>query len=149
MFQHLYFSAKIWRKYIHRKLRWLAGHVNFRCIYFRLKMVVLQKHAEDNLNKIVNNYWNRVALDRNPWTWHKQCWRKKSDIPTSCNWFTVIQFRWNLLPPSSEFTMLTDPNKRLPVSLGRCNFLVAYYLYNSRLLAVHISTWRRQQQVSL
>jgi hypothetical protein len=23
----------------------------------------------DNLNKIVNNYWNRVALDGNPWTW--------------------------------------------------------------------------------
>jgi hypothetical protein len=23
----------------------------------------------DDLNKIVNNYWNRVALDGNPWTW--------------------------------------------------------------------------------
>jgi hypothetical protein len=22
-----------------------------------------------NLNKIVNSYWNSVALDRNPWAW--------------------------------------------------------------------------------
>jgi hypothetical protein len=38
------------------------------CIYFRFKMAVRQKHVADNLNKIVNNYWNRVALDGNPWT---------------------------------------------------------------------------------
>jgi hypothetical protein len=38
-------------------------------MYFRLKMVVRPKHVADNLNKIVNNYWNRVALDGNPWTW--------------------------------------------------------------------------------
>jgi hypothetical protein len=36
---------------------------------FRLKMVVQPKHVADNLNKIVNNYWNRVALDGNPLTW--------------------------------------------------------------------------------
>jgi hypothetical protein len=47
----------------------MASHVNFRCIYFHLKMVVRPKQAADNLNKIVNNYWNRVALDGNPWTW--------------------------------------------------------------------------------
>jgi hypothetical protein len=32
-------------------------------------MVVLPKHVVDNLNKIVNNYWNKIALDGNPWTW--------------------------------------------------------------------------------
>jgi hypothetical protein len=42
--------------------------VNFLCIYFNLKMVIRPKHVADNLNKIVNNYWNRVALDGNPWT---------------------------------------------------------------------------------
>jgi hypothetical protein len=47
----------------------MTDHVNFRCIYFCLKMVVRPKHVEDNLNKIVNNYWNRVALDGDPWTW--------------------------------------------------------------------------------
>jgi hypothetical protein len=46
-------------------------HVNFRCIYFRLKMVVRPKHVANNLNKIVKNYWNRVPLDGNPSTWSK------------------------------------------------------------------------------
>jgi hypothetical protein len=32
-------------------------------------MVVRPKHVADNLNKIIKNYWNRVALDVNPWTW--------------------------------------------------------------------------------
>jgi hypothetical protein len=31
-------------------------------------MVVRLKHLADNLNTIVHNYWNRVALDGNPWT---------------------------------------------------------------------------------
>jgi regulator of extracellular matrix RemA (YlzA/DUF370 family) len=31
--------------------------------------VVQPKHVADNLNKIVKNYWNRVVLDGNPWTW--------------------------------------------------------------------------------
>jgi hypothetical protein len=33
------------------------------------KMVVRPKHVADNFNKIVNYYWNRVALDENLWTW--------------------------------------------------------------------------------
>jgi hypothetical protein len=36
------------------------------CIYSHMKMVVQPKHVEDNLNKIVNDYGNRVALDGNP-----------------------------------------------------------------------------------
>jgi hypothetical protein len=44
--------------------------VNFRWIYFLLKMVVWPKHVADNLNETVNNYWNRVALDGTPWTWN-------------------------------------------------------------------------------
>jgi hypothetical protein len=32
-------------------------------------MVVRPKHLAVNLNKIVNNCSNRVALDGNPWTW--------------------------------------------------------------------------------
>jgi hypothetical protein len=28
---------------------------NFRCLYFRLRMVARPKHVADNLNKIVNN----------------------------------------------------------------------------------------------
>jgi hypothetical protein len=38
-------------------------------MYFRPKMVALPKHVADNFNKIVNNYWNTVVLDENPWTW--------------------------------------------------------------------------------
>jgi hypothetical protein len=44
----------------------MIGLINFRCIYFHMKMVVRPKHVADNLNKIVNNYRNRVALDGNP-----------------------------------------------------------------------------------
>jgi hypothetical protein len=32
-------------------------------------MGVRPKHVTDNLNKIVNNYWNIVALDGNLWIW--------------------------------------------------------------------------------
>jgi hypothetical protein len=35
-------------------------------IYFPLQMDVQPKHAADHWNKIVNNHWNRVALDGNP-----------------------------------------------------------------------------------
>jgi hypothetical protein len=31
--------------------------------------VYISKHVADNLNKMVNNYWKRVVLDENPWTW--------------------------------------------------------------------------------
>jgi hypothetical protein len=34
-----------------------------------LKRYIRPKHVADNLNKMVNNYWNRVALDGTPWTW--------------------------------------------------------------------------------
>jgi hypothetical protein len=37
-----------------------TSHVNFRCIYFRLKIVVRPKYVADNLNKIVNYYNNCV-----------------------------------------------------------------------------------------
>jgi hypothetical protein len=47
----------------------MASHVNFLCIYFHLKMVVWPKHVVHNLNKIVNNYWNRFALDRKLRNW--------------------------------------------------------------------------------
>jgi hypothetical protein len=50
--------------YICRKL----SHFNFRRIYFHFKMVVRPNHVADNLNKILNNYLNSVALDGNPWT---------------------------------------------------------------------------------
>jgi hypothetical protein len=36
---------------------------------FKLKIVVRPKHVADNLNKILITYWDRVALDGNPWTW--------------------------------------------------------------------------------
>jgi hypothetical protein len=35
--------------------------VNFRCIYFRLKMAVRPKHVAAKLNKIVKSYLNRVV----------------------------------------------------------------------------------------
>jgi hypothetical protein len=38
-------------------------------IHIHLKMVVRPKHVAANLNKIVNNYSNRAALDGNPWSW--------------------------------------------------------------------------------
>jgi hypothetical protein len=31
--------------------------------------VVRPKRVVGNLNKIVKNYWNRITLDGNPWTW--------------------------------------------------------------------------------
>jgi hypothetical protein len=37
-------------------------------IYFRL-YIFSRRHVADNLNKIVNSYWNRVASDGNSWTW--------------------------------------------------------------------------------
>jgi S-adenosylmethionine:diacylglycerol 3-amino-3-carboxypropyl transferase len=42
----------------------------FKTYVFCLKMVVQPKHVADNLNKVVNNYWNRVVLDGNPWIWY-------------------------------------------------------------------------------
>jgi hypothetical protein len=46
-----------WRKLHNEELQpAVASHVNFRCIYFPLKMVVGPKHVEDNFSKIVNNY---------------------------------------------------------------------------------------------
>jgi hypothetical protein len=55
---------------IFRCVRYVYVYVRYvRCIYFHLKMVVRPKHVADNLNKIVNSYWNRVALDGKTWTW--------------------------------------------------------------------------------
>jgi hypothetical protein len=45
-----------------------ASEINMTCISFRLKTVVRLKHVADNMNKIVNNYWNIIALDGNSWT---------------------------------------------------------------------------------
>jgi hypothetical protein len=42
-----------------------------------LKMVVRPKHVAFNLNKIVKNYWNSVALDGNSWTWKGRWLRRK------------------------------------------------------------------------
>jgi hypothetical protein len=44
----------------------LTFEINFQCVFFRLKMVVRPKHVVNNLNKIANNYINRVSLDGNP-----------------------------------------------------------------------------------
>jgi hypothetical protein len=35
-------------------------------VYLRLKMIVRPKHVADNLNKIVNNYWNKSYVRRKP-----------------------------------------------------------------------------------
>jgi hypothetical protein len=71
----------MFRSYYHLQ----ASHVNFWCIYtytyFRLNIVLQLKHLSDNLNKIVNNYWNRVALDGNPWTWSNT--RSRMQTPKS------------------------------------------------------------------
>jgi hypothetical protein len=40
--------------------RYYYHHVNLRCVYFHLKVVVRPKHVADNLNKTVNNY---ISLD--------------------------------------------------------------------------------------
>jgi hypothetical protein len=47
----------------------MTGQLMLMYIYSHLKMVVRPKHVADNLNKIENSYWNRVALDESPWTW--------------------------------------------------------------------------------
>jgi hypothetical protein len=70
-------SPRTFYNYIPTKL--LKSYVNFRCIYFHLKMIVRPKHVLDDLNKIVNNYWNRVALDGNPWTWSNKT--KRMQVP--------------------------------------------------------------------
>jgi hypothetical protein len=54
---------------VNKKIECINISINFLRIFLRLKMVVCPKYVADNLNKIVNNYWNRVALDGNPWTW--------------------------------------------------------------------------------
>jgi hypothetical protein len=64
----------------------LPKPIIFRCIYFHLKVVVRPKHVADNLNKIVNNYWNRVALDGNPWTWSIEL---VNYFPTLCFQYTT------------------------------------------------------------
>jgi hypothetical protein len=46
-----------------------SGDTYIWCIYFRLKIVVRPKYIANNLNKIVNNCWNRVALEGNAWAW--------------------------------------------------------------------------------
>jgi hypothetical protein len=53
-------------------------YIHFRCTYFHMKMVVRPKHVADNLNNIVNNYWNRVTLDGNLWTWSNTCNRMQT-----------------------------------------------------------------------
>jgi hypothetical protein len=46
-------------------------------------MAVRLKHVVDNLNKLVNNYWNRVVLDGNPSTWSNT--RNRMQTPKSKN----------------------------------------------------------------
>jgi hypothetical protein len=43
-------------------------------VYYFIQIICYMFRSYDhlqpgNLNKIVNNYWNRLALDGNPWTW--------------------------------------------------------------------------------
>jgi hypothetical protein len=61
---------------------YIGIYVKFRYIYiyFRVKMAVRPKHVADNLNKIVNNYSNSVALDGNPWTWSNTRNRMKTTM---------------------------------------------------------------------
>jgi hypothetical protein len=71
-----------------------ASHVNFRCMYFHLKMAVRPKHVADNLNKIVNNYWNRAALDGNPLNWSimnpRILWKGRKFDYCYCHYFVSI-----------------------------------------------------------
>jgi hypothetical protein len=63
--------------------------------YDHLKMVLRPKHVADNLNKIVNNYWYRVALDRNPWTWSK-----------TLNRMQTPKFKhWDIFSKTSELSL--------------------------------------------
>jgi hypothetical protein len=39
-----------------KRTAYKGQYVNFRCIYFRMKMVIRPKHVADSLNKIANNY---------------------------------------------------------------------------------------------
>jgi hypothetical protein len=52
----------MFRPYDHLQVEIYTAEIN-------MKMVVRPKHVADNLNKIIKDYWNRVALDGNPWTW--------------------------------------------------------------------------------
>jgi hypothetical protein len=42
-------------------------------LYLHSKMVVRPNHVSENWNKLVNNYWNRVTFDGNPWI-SRQSW---------------------------------------------------------------------------
>jgi hypothetical protein len=46
---------KLSATFFSRKTIFKRKYVNFRCIYFHLKMVVRPKHVADNFNKLVNN----------------------------------------------------------------------------------------------
>jgi superoxide dismutase len=95
-----------------------AGHVNLRCINSPMKMVVRSKHVADNLNKIVNNCWNRVALEGNLWTWSNtsnKMQTPKFKQPISVIYTTVTTMTdttRNLSPLSTKLTIIlktTDP----------------------------------------
>jgi hypothetical protein len=67
----------MFRSYDHLQAEIYTSEINVN-VNFRLKMVVRPKYVADNLNKIVNNYWNRVALDGNRWTWNVSLQRCKA-----------------------------------------------------------------------
>jgi hypothetical protein len=61
-------------------------------IYFHLKMVLRPKHVVDNLNKIVKNYWNRVALDGNPSMWSNTTGCKHPSLRSSIILHMTLHF---------------------------------------------------------
>jgi hypothetical protein len=95
--------------------------VNFRCIYFSLKMDGRPTHAADKLNKIVNNYWNSVTLDENPWTWSNT--HNRMQTPEFKNmfnvYFTYFTFGfWTILcsPHEKEIKLLVSVSVGLQIS---------------------------------
>jgi flavoprotein len=74
-FNSFYYFIQIirymFRSYDHLQAEIYTSEIN--------KMVVRPKHVADNLNKIVNNYWNRDTFDGSPWTWSNT--RKRMKTP--------------------------------------------------------------------
>jgi hypothetical protein len=61
-------------------------------------IVIEPKHVADNLNKIVHNYWNRVVLDGNPWTWSNT--RNRMQTPK----FKIVEYSWSIWTSYKEGT---------------------------------------------
>jgi hypothetical protein len=122
---------------------------------FNSSMVVRPKHVLDNLNKIVNNYWNRVALDGNPWNWCNTRNRMQiTKFKTSCAVYISSSHIKGVDFTEKEIGSLSINNGNHKISTTslqitvlrfiQSNFVLTYQTYYQQA-AVHIH-WEYEQK---